>query len=249
MRRLFPTYADAMTDDDLAAAYAYPDKHWLRANMVASADGAATLAGRSGGLSSPTDKKAFALLRDLCDVVLVGAGTVRAEGYQAVKRSEARIEWRQERGLTAVPAIAVVSGSLDLDPSSGLFVGATERTLVVTTHAAADRRGAEFRDVADLVTTPGEAVDIASAVDQLVERGFRHMLCEGGPRLLAEVAAVGRLDELCLTVSPVLVAGGSPRPLNGIALEPPRSLRLEHLLGDDEGMLFARYRLRPTETD
>lgn len=248
MRRLFPSrdvdhdvdLDDDLDDDELARSYEYPQSPWVRANMVAAADGAATLTGRSGGLSSPADKRLFALLRDLCDVVLVGAGTVRAEGYQAVKRSEARVDWRRSRGLPDVPPIAVVTGSLDLDPSSALFVGARERTIVITTERAAGERGAEFVQVADLIATPGDRVDLAAAIDALVGGGLRHILCEGGPRLLAQLVAAGRLDELCLTMSPLLVGGEAPRVLHGVTLEPPRALNVAELLIEAD-MLFARY--------
>jgi riboflavin biosynthesis pyrimidine reductase len=217
MRRLLPTYAD---DVDLDEAYAYPaEGRWLRANMVSSLDGAINVDGRSGGLSSPADKHLFAVLRDLADVILVGAGTVRAEGYQAVKRSEARVAWRRERGLTDVPAIAVVTRSLDLDADSPLFTDALEPTIVVTTEAALLSRGADFESNVETITTPGERVDLAAAIDVLAERGYRRQLCEGGPSLLGQVAAAGRLDELCLALSPQLVTGLTPGLLGGVEME------------------------------
>lgn len=238
MRALLPHPVD---DPDLVEVYAYPDgRPWLRANMVASVDGAATVEGRSGGLSAPADKRVFGLLRDLADVVLVGAGTVRAEGYAAVTRSEARIARRRRRGLTDTPAIAVVSASLDLDPTGPLFTGAPTRTVLVTTEPAARARGSSYADVAEVITTPGPRVDLARAVDALVATGRPRILCEGGPTLLGQVAAAGRLDELCLTVSPLLAGGYAPRTLAGPSLHPPVPLRLAGLLEDD-GMLFCRW--------
>jgi riboflavin biosynthesis pyrimidine reductase len=240
MRRLLPTYAESIDLDD---AYAYPDGvPWLRANMVASVDGAIALDGRSGGLSGPADKRVFRVLRNLADVVLVGAGTARAEGYAGVLPSEARVAWRRARGLTDVPAIAVVTRTLDLDPASGLFHGTTVPTIVVTTEAAAEARGSLYDGVAELVTTPGDAVDVGSAVDALVGKGFRRLLCEGGPSLLGHVAAAGRLDELCLTISPLLVSGAGKRLVEGGQLGPLR-LGLDQLL-EEEGSLFARYSAR-----
>lgn len=246
MRALLPEPADGV---DVAAAYAYPtDRPWLRANMVSSIDGAVVVDGRSGGLSSPADKAVFAVLRNLCDAVLVGAGTARAEGYRAVTASEARVAWRRERGLRDVPPIVVVSRSLELAPTGPLFVGALARTVVVTTPAAARERGAAYAGVADLVVAPGphgddDTVDLAAAVDALYERGLRHLLCEGGPGLLAQVAAAGRLDELCLTVSPLLTAGRAGRILAGPPLEPALGLRLAGLL-EETGSLFTRW-VRP----
>jgi riboflavin biosynthesis pyrimidine reductase len=242
MRRLLPTYADDLDDAALEEEFGYPaDRPWVRANMVSSLDGAMSLSGRSSGLSSPADKRLFALLRSLSDVILVGAGTVRTEGYQAVRRSEVRDAIRARHGLSAVPAIAVVSSSLDLDPASPLFVGALEPTVLVTTESAARTRGAAYAGVAEIVTTPGDRVDLARAVDALVERGARRLLCEGGPQLLAQVTAAARLDELCLALSPRLVAGDARRILDGPALGPVETDLT--LLVEDSGFLFARYRL------
>lgn len=237
MRRLLPTYAE---DVDLDDAYAFPaDRPWVRANMVTSLDGAIAVGGRSGALSGPADKRVFAVLRDHADAVLVGAGTVRAEGYQAVRRSEARVAWRRERGLTDVPAIAVVTRTLDLDPSAALFTAATVPTLVVTTESAARERGAAYDGVAELVTTPGKRVDLGAAIDALGARGLRHLLCEGGPSLLGQLVSAGRLDELCLTMSPLLVPGDTQRMLGGAPLGPVPA-DLGQLLEED-GFLFARY--------
>lgn len=238
MRALLPVASDTV---DLTEAYAYPaDRPWLRANMVSSLDGAVSVEDHSELLSGPADKAVFGMLRDLCDVILVGAGTARAEGYQAVRRSEARVEQRRERGLTDVPAIAVVSGSLALDATSPLFVGARQRTLVVTTEEAAARRGADVAEVADVIATPGDRLDLAAAVRALHERGLRRLLCEGGPSLLGDLAAGGLLDELCLTISPLIAGGGARRIVTGPTLTPPASFDLAGLLEQD-GFLFSRW--------
>ncbi|RJK92990.1 pyrimidine reductase family protein [Vallicoccus soli] len=240
---LLPEPVEDVDDDALRALYAVPaGTPWLRANMVSSLDGAVSVEGRSGGLSSPADKRVFALLRDLCDAVLVGAGTARAEGYGAVPRSGARVARRRALGLADLPTVAVVSSSLDLDPGSRLFAGGGgARTVLVTTQAAARERGGRFD--ADLVTTPGERVDLPAAVAALRARGHAHLLCEGGPHLLGQVAGAGLLDELCLTLSPVLAAGDAPRALTGAALAPPVPARLGSLLEED-GVLLSRWRVR-----
>ena len=212
---------------------------WLRGNMVASLDGAISLQGRSGGLSGPADKRVFALLRDLCDGVLVGAGTVRTEGYEAVKPNEVRLERRRRLGLPDTPVIAVVTARLDLDPSSRLFAGPA-RTVMVTTEKAWQDKGDVFAQVADVVTTPGERPDLAAAVAALRERGLRHLLCEGGPSLLHDVVDAGVLDELCLTLSPRLVGGDAARVLSGAALDPVRELACASLLEED-GFLLSRW--------
>ena len=241
MRSLLPSYAENV---DLAARYAYPEgpHPWVRANMVSSADGGATADGRSAGLSSEADRTVFALLRGLSDVILAGAGTVRVEGYGPV---EPRREWQELRAMSGqppVPPIAVVSNRLDFDLSSPLFATPGAGTIVITAESSpADRRReVEATTHADVVVAGGDTVDLGAAVDALAARGHGRVLCEGGPMLLAQVAAAGRLDELCLTVSPMLTAGAAPRILNGPVLPDPMGLRLAHLLEDD-GFLFLRY--------
>lgn len=238
MRRLLPTYSDAV---DLDAAYAYPDhRPWLRANMVASVDGAASMGGRSGGLAGPADRQVFRLLRALADVVLVGAGTVRAENYRPAEPSPDHLAQRARRGAPAAPVIAVVSQRLDLDPEAPLFAKADPATIVVTTASAPPERIAALGDVADLLVVGEHTVDLGHTVDALVNRGMTRILCEGGPTLLRHVAAAERLDELCLTVSPLLLGGHALRLLDGDLLLPPQALELGHVLEED-GQLFLRY--------
>lgn len=200
---------------------------WLLANMVCSADGAATLTGRSGGLSSPADRELFHRLRGLADLVLVGASTVRAEGYGPARGDDP-------------PPIAVVSGSLALDWGSRFFTEARARPYVVTSAAADPARLAEAEQVAHVVVAGEERVEPRAALEVFGRRGHRVVLCEGGPSLLAEVAAVDCLDELCLTVSPLLAGGTSPRILAGPLPGAPVALRVASLLEED-GMLFLRY--------
>lgn len=242
MRRIFPDPTDSLDDDALVAAYAVarPPATHLRLNFVSSADGAVTLAGRSGGLSNPGDRRVFLLLRDLCDVVLAGAGTVRAEGYGPARPGPDRQARREALGLAPVPPVAVVSGSLALDPDSPLFTQATVRTIVLTCAAApADRRAALAR-VADVVDAGDIAVDPAAALATLAERGLVRVLSEGGPVLFGTLAAAGLVDDLCLTVSPVLAGPGADRIITGAGGEPPRRLDLVHAL-EDGGALLLRY--------
>jgi riboflavin biosynthesis pyrimidine reductase len=241
MRSLLPTYAETA---DLSAAYAYPgDRLWVRANMVSSVDGSAVAEGRSEGLSGPADKKIFGVLRGLCDVVLVGAGTARTEGYRAPSAKPEYAEARTALGQAPAPVLALVSGRLDLDPSSALFSGPA-RTIVVTPAAAGAEAVDRIAAVADVVVAGGARVDIADALDQMAARGLPRVLCEGGPHLLADVVAAGRLDELCATLSPRIVGGDGPRILDGAGPEAPLRLRLAHLLEED-GNLFARYLVDP----
>jgi riboflavin biosynthesis pyrimidine reductase len=213
----------------------------VRANMVASADGAAVLSGKSGGLSSEGDRRLFAVLRGLADVILAGAGTVRAEGYKPVKPREV---WSSLRsGRPSVPAIAVVSGRLDLDPSSALFTAApTEaRTIVITCASSPPDVRAALSLVADVIVAGDTAVDLKAALESLASRGLTRVSCEGGPHLLGDLGAAGVLDELCLTVSPLLGGPGSARVMAGDQWQSgPHRMRLAHALEED-GFLFTRY--------
>ncbi|MFJ1793969.1 pyrimidine reductase family protein [Kitasatospora griseola] len=232
----------------LAQAYAYPtDGPWLRANMVASLDGAARLDGLSDGLSSEADKRIFGVLRALCDVVLVGAETVRAEGYRPGRARKEFAERRAAAGQLPAPVIAVVTRSLDLDLSASLFTEPLVPTVVITTSDAPADRLARTAEVAEVITVGTGAVDLPRAVAALTERGWRRQLSEGGPRLLGRLAADGLLDELCLSVAPLVTGGDSPRIVNGPGIADVRRMRLVSLI-EEKGFLFTRY-LRPTDPD
>lgn len=225
MRSLFPVGA---SDVDVAAAYAPPAGRHVRANFVVSSDGATTVSGVSAGLSNQADRDLFHVLRSLCDVVLVGATTARREKYGGARSYDGR-----------VPVIAVVSRSLDLDPSARLFTETTVRPWVLTVSSAPADRRAALAEVAHVVDAGEHSVEIPVALDALAAAGLERVLCEGGPHLLADVVAAGALDDLCLSVAPLLAGGAGDRLLAGLPLVPPVPLRLDHVL-EDEGTLFLR---------
>lgn len=211
--RMLAAGSGALDDDALWLLYAPAprDSPVLRVNFVQSLDGSATVQGLSGGLGGPADKRVFDTLRALADVVLVGAGTARAEGYGALSVSEAHRARRRTLGLPDHPAMALVSGRLDLDPTSALFAEAPRRPLVFTTsEATADARG-RLEAVADVVEAGTGHVDPALVVQELHARELKQILCEGGPSFFGDLIAAGLVDELCLTVSPVLEGGRGPR--------------------------------------
>jgi riboflavin biosynthesis pyrimidine reductase len=224
----------------LAGAYAYPRERWLRANFVSSADGAAYLDGRSGGLSSPDDMKLFGVLRVLADVVLVGAGTARVEDYKPARRRPSLASLRAGRPETAT--IALVTRTLGLNLGAPLFTETPPdaRTIVITC-AASD---AELREatakVADVIVAGEETVDLGEALRALHGRGLSRVLCEGGPHLFGDLVAAGLLDELCLSFSPTLAGPGASRIITGQPSD-ARPMRLAHLLAGDDGFLFFRY--------
>lgn len=220
-----------------------PGRPGVRLNMIASVDGAAALAGRSGALGGRADKALFAVLRSLADVIMVGAGTMRVEGYGPVRLDEGARSRRIRSGLPAVPPIAVITRTCRLDWATPFFTQAEDRPLVITvaSAAAADRERAA--QVADVIVAGDSEVRLIDAVGSLAARGFDNVLAEGGPAVAAQLAAAGLLDELCLTVAPVVASGDAPRILNGAALTPPLGLELRHVLEAD-GYLFLRYRQR-----
>jgi len=229
VRQLLPHPAEEI---DPVAVYGGPrrphhDRPWLVANMIASADGAASVEGRSGGLGGPGDREVFHLLRAAADVVVAAAETVRVERYRPI------------RVPRPIP-IAIVSRSLALDLTQPLFSDAPARTIILTCDASEAGLRGQAAEVAEVVVVGGAAVDPVLALAALAERGHRVALCEGGPSLLAQLVAASVLDELCLTVSPLLAGGDGPRILSGTGPGAPVRLVLDTALEDD-GFLLLRY--------
>ncbi|MCK9895467.1 pyrimidine reductase family protein [Frankia sp. AgB32] len=231
-------------DVDLDEAYAYPAEaarsSFVRSNFVCSADGAAEVGGRSGPLGGPADRRVFQLLRWLSDVVLVGAGTARHENYGAVVVPAERRERRRAAGLAEVPPVAVVTASAGLDPAARLFA-VEVRPIVLTCAAAPPERRAALSAVADVVVCGEQTVELVPALAALAERGLTRVLTEGGPTLHAQLGAAGLLDELCLTVAPLLAGPGRIGIGQGQPWAGPVAMRLVHLLTEDDS-LFLRYR-------
>ena len=212
---------------------------WVLVNMVASLDGATTVDGVSGGLGGPADKEVFGAIRAIADVILVAAGTVRAEGYGPPRLAVPRRDEREARGQSPFPRMAIVSGALDLDPTSPLFTEAAEPPLVYTsTGAPADAR-ARLDPVAEVVALEGSRLDVAAVVADLHARRARVVVAEGGPSLNGQLVAAGLVDELDLTTAPLLAGGSSARLAHGPD-RAPQSMRLAHLWTAD-GYVFSRH--------
>lgn len=237
MRALLPgNGADPTTADGLHDRYRPPAARWVRANMITSVDGAAALDAVSGGLGSATDQEVLAMLRGHADAVLVGAGTVRSEGYGPLKPTGERLARRRADGRADAPRLAVVGRADGWAGDERWLTGSMSPPLLLTT--------AEHTAVvpgAETVVCGDRRVEADAALDALTERGLDAILCEGGPSLLALVATI-RLDELCLTYGPVLAGPGAGRIVAGDAWSSTRRGRLVDLLEDD-GLLFARYAL------
>jgi riboflavin biosynthesis pyrimidine reductase len=210
--------------DDLPGLYAPPDGPWLRANMIATLDGSATGPdGRSGTINNDVDNAVFGTLRRGADVVVVGAGTARAEGYSPVE----------------VP-LAVASRSGEVP--EGLRGAAAGRVLLCTCASSPGlQRARQVLGEEHVLVAGDDTVDHAALRSALLERGHRSILTEGGPSLLTDMLAAGVVDELCLTWVPRMLGGEHPRIAAGPALDVPLT---PHLLLEHEGTLLGRWRVQ-----
>jgi riboflavin biosynthesis pyrimidine reductase len=251
VRALLPQPVEAVDLVETYSVGAPGNGPWfVRVSMVSSLDGAVALAGRSGGLGGEGDRQVLRALRSLCDVVLVGARTARAEHYRRARLPAELQQARLARGQGPLPPIAVVTRGTDLDWSSDLFGAGEPRTLLVAPEGV-EPPGPD-RSAVEVVPAGKGAVDLRAALSALHERGLHHVLCEGGPTLNAALSAAGLVDELCLTMSPMLVGPREGALLGGWSAGParwadgpggpddrPRRLRLLSLL-EEEGFLFLR---------
>jgi riboflavin biosynthesis pyrimidine reductase len=238
--------AESFDESRLPDFYAYPDDPrscWVRGNMIASLDGGATADGKSGGLGGPGDRAVFALMRQLADVILVGAGTARAENYSGAQFSPAHRQARQHRGQVEVPPIAVLTNSAMLDHDAKLFTRTEVPPLILTcADAVADATG-RLGSVAEVIDASGprsDRVDVATVLTTLARRGLLRVLVEGGPAILGQLIEDDLLDELCMTIAPLLVGGAANRIATGRG-QVHNPMRRGHLLSDDAGYLYARY--------
>lgn len=243
MRPLSPQHglADALSPYAEVQRRPMGGRPWVLANMVCGLDGSTAIDGRVGALSSPTDRQLFVDLRSVADVVLVGAETARRERYGPVVLSPERQRARMDRGRPPLPRLAVVSRSLSFDSDAGLFRPGSEGPLpvIVTCETSPPDARARLEDVADVIVAGTDRVQPGLALQSLAAGGHDVVLCEGGPSLLGELLADGLVDELCLTLAPVV--GGDPLPVAVMPASAGTSqFRLAHVLEAD-GNLFLRY--------
>jgi len=215
----------------LEEMYAYPaTRHpWIRTNFVSTLDGAAYAAdGLSGSLGGPADTRVFALLRSLADVIIVGAGTARAEGYKPVKPGNVDADLRRRLGLKPIPPIAVVSKSLNI-PVALIVPG----QIVITTEDAPKARVEALRDQVDVIAAGEGEIDWFQVRSRLAANGMNRVLCEGGPSLHGRLIEQDLVDELCLSIAPVMATGTAPRIAHGpAAVDNPMTLGHALPIGD-----------------
>jgi riboflavin biosynthesis pyrimidine reductase len=244
VRMLFP---EAVDDIDPATVYADLPHHdgrpAVRLNMIVSVDGGTSWNGVSGGLGGPADKAVFGVLRSFADVVLVASGTMRAEHYGPAVTEPRFRDARRERGQSAAPRIAVVSRTCAFDWSAPFFTAATERPIILTVSSAPDAARAQAAKVADVIIAGDDEVDLDRAIREIGSLGAGNVLAEGGPTLNGELAKAGLLDELCVTLAPLLASGDAKRIIAGSTLAALEPLGLCSICEQDN-YLFLRYRPR-----
>ncbi len=252
MRQLFPppaaaettvqaSYGDILERAEFTAQRA--GRPHVVLNMVSSADGAISVDGLSGGLSGSADKEVFFYLRSIADVILVGASTAREENYGQPKLSDELRAERASRGQPPLPRIALTTRSMHIDWSSRLFndpASPAGLPLVVCPGNTPPALRAPAGGVAELLPSGTDEVDLPATLGQLGDRGVGLVLCEGGPSLNGQLLSAGLVDEVCLTLSPLLVGGRGPR-ISGWD-DPQPALGLELISAcETEGVLMLRY--------
>ena len=241
--------AGPLSRDDLVALYRWPGGNGtahVRSNFVATLDGSVQgLDGRSGSINTESDHEVFALHRALTDVVLVGAGTVRDEGYRAVDLQPWQRSLRSAEGLPPFPTLVVITGSLRLDPAFAAPDVEHGPVIVVTTSAHDDGAIRPFHDHgAEVLRSPGPEIALSWMLDQLAAAGLTRVLCEGGPSLHRDLIAHGLLDQLSLTLAPSAVGGVGRRSTSGAALDARADFDLSFVLLGDDQTLFTSHQRR-----
>lgn len=201
------------SNEELESAYLSDERPvpWLFVNMVTTIDGATAIDGRSSDIGDEQDTVVFRALRAVADAVIVAGATARAEGYKRPRLPAHLAAWRRQSGLPSAPRIAVVSQSLELD----LEPFEDEPPVIVTSESASAERRRVLDAKTDVIVAGDERVDLAMAISELRRAGFGRLLSEGGPSLNGQLAALGLVDEWCLTVAPLIVAGNSKRIVSG----------------------------------
>lgn len=219
-------------------SYEWPSDRYVRACMVMGLDGSITGPdGLSSSISSATDRQVLSAARRFADAYLVGAGTVRAERYSPVRAQPEVRQRREAAGQAPAPTLAVVSASCRFDWDQTRFQHSDNRPIILTSASSepTDRNAAS--QWCEVVAVGEDQVDPRAALEALAERGLTRVTCEGGDRLFSQLAGASLLDEVDLTVAPVLTAAARPPRPGPAVLD---RLRLRQLLEED-GYLFARY--------
>ena len=234
--KLMQIFPKEVCDIDIYQTYKIEDEFHLRINMVSSLDGAISMNGRAKGLSSTVDQSIFHVLRSLADIILVGAGTMRDEEYKPARMSDEEKQLRVSNDQQEIPPIAIVTRSGKIDLSSKFFTEAVSKPIIFTTELGSRVLG--NTDLADVYICGESKVDLKEVIDQLHKLVYRHILCEGGPSLNADMLEQNLVDELCLTTNPLILQGINKTIFNGPLLEDPAQFSYKKIF-INEGQLFS----------
>lgn len=230
--------AASLISVDLAEFYPWPEGSWVRAMMVTTLDGAAAGPdGRSRSISSNADLQVLIEARRLCDAVLVGAGTIRAERYKPFRVKQENVQSRVDAGLAPSVVPVIVSQTLDLPWDDQIFSESDIRPIVVTHESVSPSALSRAGEAADLMQCGSTTVDLAMAIESLQQRGIQRIVCEGGPTLLQAMFTADLIDEADISLAPLFVGGQSK---SGTPWQEVKRMRLIQVLEDD-GFLFNRY--------
>jgi riboflavin-specific deaminase-like protein len=233
-----PTSPDELASGLRLGDKAPPGRPYLVLNMVSSLDGKATIDWRTKGLSTELDRQLFHRLRTQADAIMVGAGTVRAERYGRMAKSDELRDAREREALARDPLAVVVSARLDL-PADLPLLNEPEQRVVIATGS-----DASLPDLGEQIVYERTGEDLPLLMARLrAEHGVRSIVCEGGPTLNSHLLAAGLVDELWLTLNPKLAGGAAAFTIvAGRELVDP--VELEPIsVAEGEGDLFTRWRL------
>ena len=220
-----------------------PDRPYLVLNMVSTADGKATIEGRTGAIGNEADRQLFNHLRTQADAVMAGSRTVAIERYGRIVRDPALRETRRREGLEPDPLACLVSGRLALPGDVPLLQDPHSRVVIVT--SSLDELPGCAARVEYLRLEPGTR-QLAPALRRLrSDHGVRSVLCEGGPTLNSTLLREGLVDELFLSLAPKLVGGSRGSTIVAGEQGLPGTVELDLLSSlEAQGHLFLRYRVR-----
>lgn len=209
---------------------------WVMLNMVVTVDGATAFGGGASGINDADDRGLFLALRSVADIVLMGARTVRSENLGPIRMSAEMAAYRSQTGRDNDPTLAILSRSLDIDPEHRVFSDQSRRPTIITERGTDPDRLERLDEVADFVLT--DHLDGAGIVGAL--SAHRIILCEGGPTVNSQLLAANAVDEVNLTVSPLVALGTSNRLASGPVLETPIEMAVDRRWMGDRS-LFLRF--------
>jgi len=242
---------------DYAELYPWPEGAWLRTMMVMTPDGATVGSdGLSGSISGPADKRVFMETRRLSDAVHVGAGTIRAERYTPMVAKPGWQQARADAGLAPAPQVVIVSGRLDLPWEERMFSESTLPVIVVTTESVDPAAIAQAREHAEVWQVGVDSVDLTSLVTRMHSAGLRRIVCEGGEALLDGVVRAQLVDEIDLTIAPLLAGAGyldHPGSEAQFVVSAEETERFVHFslahTFMDEGFTFCKFLRKPPDNE